>query len=236
MTFSTVVLPVLLVLAGVAIAQAADCTASDAALDAARATACSGFYGANNGTVCPNDGPPADHDWPSQATYMGDALILIGKTDPACLRTPVATNIAHWLNTSQADPTASSGFAWVLDVFQTQYFDMPRKPGTRIESPDTLGRKCWATAYLQQLANPAPAAKAYAAAGLSIINFQTMYDQGIPKSMALCNEVIANCFKNTTYTPSRNGTCPGDVFSFHILGFERENLKRKFEVTYPFYS
>jgi hypothetical protein len=28
---------------------------------------------------------------------------------------------------------------------------MPRKPGDRIESPATLGRKCWAFAYLRQV-------------------------------------------------------------------------------------
>ena len=31
----------------------------------------------------------------------------------------------------------------------SQYYDMPRKPGDRIESAQTLGRKCWAFTYLQ---------------------------------------------------------------------------------------
>ena len=41
--------------------------------------------------------------------------------------------------------------------------DAPRKPGTRIESPDTLGRKCWAFAYLRQLWAPDQLLRATAA-------------------------------------------------------------------------
>ena len=44
-----------------------------------------------------------------------------------------------------------------------------------------------------------------------------------------------NCFINSTYTPSRNGTCPGDADLF-FLGFERENALRNFIVTYPFFA
>lgn len=45
---------------------------------------------------------------------------------------------------------------------------------------------------------------------------------------------MANCFVNMSFSPSRNGTCPGKIFRFHWLGFERENIKRGNPVAYPF--
>ena len=65
-------------------------------------------------------------------------------------------------------------------------------------------------------------------------NFIDLYNDAIPLTMDLCYEVEENCFVNATYDASRNGTCPGDITQFE-LGFERENLKRKNIVTYPFY-
>ena len=54
-------------------------------------------------------------------------------------------------------------------------------------------------------------------------------------TMTLCEEVMANCFQNSTDTPARNGSCPADIFSFHYLGFERENILRANVVKYPFF-
>ena len=121
---------------------------------------------------------------------------------------------------------------------------MPRKPGDRIESPDTLGRKCWAFAYLRQVFNPTELSERLASEGLKADNFINAcvlratrrrapfttvsrplpsYTKAIPTTMNLCYEVEANCFENTTYTPSRNGTCGFKIADFHYLGFDREN-------------
>ena len=50
---------------------------------------------------------------------------------------------------------------------------MPRRPGDRIESPATLGRKCWAFAYLRHVWVPLkPALEARTVAhGLSVQAF-----------------------------------------------------------------
>jgi hypothetical protein len=112
------------------------------------------------------------------------------------------------------------------------------QPGDRIESPDTLGRKCWAFAYLRQESAPvvAVADAAVRAAGLDMSTFTANHATAIPMSMNLCEEVKANCFVNASYDPNRNGTCGLKVTEFHTLGFTRENLKRKDIVKYPFTS
>eukprot|EP00041_Stephanoeca_diplocostata_P013549 m.237689 g.237689 ORF g.237689 m.237689 type:complete len:124 (+) comp19377_c1_seq10:399-770(+) len=122
---------------------------------------------------------------------------------------------------------------WTYLVFQVQYYDMPRKPGNRIESPATLGRKCWAFAYLRQLWNATTLERAVAGAGQSVLNFTTAYNTAVPLTMNLCEEVMANCFVNASYDPSRKGTCPLSIDEFHA-GFLRENILRKDIVKYPF--
>ena len=104
-----------------------------------------------------------------------------------------------------------------------------------IESPATLGRKCWAMAYSQQVWEPAALSSALAASSLNPnTQFISLYDQAIPLTMDLCYQVEENCFVNATYDASRNGTCPGDITQFE-LGYERENLKRNNIIEYPFY-
>ncbi len=122
-------------------------------------------------------------------------------------------------------------------MFQAQYYDMPRQPGARIESPDTLGRKCWAFAYLAAAGAPLLRAveAALEAAGLGAAFLVSRYEQAGALSMGLCERVLANCFVNATYDPARNGTCPGAVAAFRYLGFERENLPRGFPLAYPFF-
>ena len=116
---------------------------------------------------------------------------------------------------------------------------MPRAAGERIEAPDTLGRKCWAYAYLAQEAARSLAALrgALAAAGLpALAALEGTFAAAVPATLASCDAVIANCFLNTTYQPAlHNGTCPGDVVLFE-LGFDRENLLRGGIVAYPFWS
>ena len=66
-------------------------------------------------------------------------------------------------------------------------------------------------------------------------NFIDLYNQAIPITMDLCYQVEENCFVNAAYDVSRNGTCPAGEITQFELGFERENLKRKNVVDYPFY-
>ena len=140
----------------------------------------------------------------------------------------------------------------------SQYYDMPRKPGDRIESAQTLGRKCWAFTYLQtvweqglerrngldrreraegedgqEVALRGAVMRTAARAGWDLADFVQSFDDAIPLTMDLCWEVMANCFVNASYDPARNGTCPGSLEEFRF-GFQRENLKRRSPLPYPF--
>ncbi len=178
----------------------------------------------------------AAEDWPNQAVYLNQLLLALA-SPATCLGTATARATVAWLNGSQADPAVSGAFMNTWVVFQAQYYDMPRHPGDRIEAPDTLGRKCWAFAYLAQMwaAEQAALASALAAAGLSAAAYAGAADAAIPATMGLCEEVMANCFVNASYNPARNGTCPADIFAFHYLGFDRENILRGGVVHYPFF-
>lgn len=213
-----------------------DCVASDAALQRLQAVVCRSLVGPGV-SWCPYpSNTTAKEDWPNQAVYLNELLLALA-APTTCLSTPVARATVAWLNTSQADPAISGAFMNTWVVFQAQYYDMPRAPGARIEAPDTLGRKCWAFAYLAQTwANEAsPLALALSAAGLSAAAYADAAAAAIPQTMELCEEVMANCFVNATYDPSRNGTCPVDIFAFRYLGFDRENILRGNVVRYPFF-
>lgn len=178
----------------------------------------------------------ASKDWPNQAVYMVDILKTLIAPD-TCINTSYALNTMRFINRSQTDASISGTFMWTWLDFQVQYYDMPRKPGTRIESPDTLGRKCWAFAYLRQLL-PAlwqPLADRLSKVGQNLRNFTDVSKRAIPETFELCEKVMANCFLNTTYNPKHNGTCKSKIFEFHYLGFLRENIKRNNVVRYPFY-
>jgi len=78
---------------------------------------------------------------------MGNLLHAI-VAPSTCLNTTEARRTIDFL--SVVDAAKSPWWStWVQ--FQVQYYSMPRKPGDRIESPATLGRKCWAFAYLRQI-------------------------------------------------------------------------------------
>jgi hypothetical protein len=165
--------------------------------------------------------------------------ILLALLDPGtCLHTEVAENTVAWLDVTDV---SKSMWWWTWEVFQVQYYDMPRKPGDRIESPATLGRKCWAFAYLTQIwPDLRPALmQTMKSAGLSLTQFSDAWDYSIDLTMPLCNKVMANCFQNATYNPDlRNGTCPEAVGQFYI-GFQWENGNneeqwRNDSVVYPF--
>ena len=76
--------------------------------------------------------------------------------------------------------------------------------------------------------------RAVAAAALDLGAFLAAFRSAVARTMPLCDRVLANCFVNASYDPSRNGTCPYEVWRFHELGFERENLKRRNVLSDPF--
>ena len=71
---------------------------------------------------------------------------------------------------------------------------MPRKPGTRIEAADTLGRKCWAMAYLAQTWQRLSAALMSRLHDnqLSIAPLDSSFNTAIPLTMSLCQDVVCN--------------------------------------------
>lgn len=221
-------------------AAAADCGASDARILAARYAACASLVQPGNSTpwcLYPANVTAAE-DWPSQAVYFDEVLAALAAAPAGCLATPAAEDTAEWLDTSQAQAGVSGSFAWTWQVFQPDYYVTPRPPGSRLESPDTLGRKCWAFAYLAQIgaATLTAAQAALAAAGEPPLPaFAANFTASVAPTLQLCDRAIANCFLNTTYDPGHNGTCPGDVLLFE-LGFERENLLRGGIVRFPFWT
>ena len=213
-----------------------NCSASDANLNTLRSTVCRSLVGPGVAWCPYPTNTTAAEDWPNQAIYFNDVLLALASPS-TCLDTPAARDVVSWINSSQSDPAVSGAFMNTWVVFQAQYYDMPRKRGDRIESPDTLGRKCWAFAFLAQTwaAESSALANALSAAGLSAEAYSSAVAVAIPQTFELCEEVMANCLVNSSYYPSRNGTCAGDIALFHWFGFERENALRNFSVRYPFF-
>ena len=213
-----------------------DCAASDANLLRLRYTVCRSLVGPGAPWCQYPANTTAQEDWPNQAVYFNSVLLALAAPS-TCLGTAAARDTVAWLNSSQADASVAGAFLNTWVVFQAQYYSMPRKPGDRIEAPDTLGRKCWAFAFLSQTwaSEAAALQSALGAAGLSAEAYTQAAGAAIPQTLELCEEVIANCFVNQSYDPRRNGTCAADVFDFRYLGFERENLIRGNIVKYPFF-
>ena len=187
----------------------------------------------------------AQEDWPSQAVYMNDLLTALAAvpatSSGVCLQTAAAVDVIRWL----ADTRVSRPWWYTWVVFQVQYYDMPRLPGARIESAATLGRKCWAFAYLDHVwprLKPALAsAMSYAPGGVTLGNFSAAWEGAVARTMPLCDRVMANCFVNASYDPSaRNGTCPDQVGAFYVGwqwengGGGREPNAPRPEIPYPF--
>ena len=155
--------------------------------------------------------------------------------DPAtCLHTALAADVVRYLDLCACDEELDGSFMNTIQ-FQVQYYDMPRKPGTRIERPDILGRKCWANAYMGQRFDSAVFTQRLHAAGLSAPKYTASHVAAVTQTWRLCEEVMANCFVNASYDPRRNGTCPEAVSSFRLFGFEFENALRNFPIQDPFY-
>lgn len=210
------------------------CQSSDAALRSAQLLVCSSLLGPYPTSWC--DFPSltsvsAGESWPSQAVYMAMVSDLL--TSPTtCLNTSIAQQVVSWLDGPMADPTISGAFMNQWVVFQFGYYSMPRPPGDRIESPWTLGMKCWAMTFLQQ-SYPTQLQSRLSQAGLSAATYLTNYKNASVEAMKLCWKVLANCFVNASYDPSRNGTCPYLADEFES-GFEWENIDQEEDLAFPF--
>eukprot|EP00040_Diaphanoeca_grandis_P009219 m.48049 g.48049 ORF g.48049 m.48049 type:complete len:241 (-) comp20652_c0_seq1:116-838(-) len=213
--------------------NAFDCSDSDKTIRLKRETVCSSLTQGNT-SWCGDSwkNVTAHEDWPNQAVYMQQLIVELTATSTPCLTTQYVHDTVRWLNESQAEPSVSGSWMWTYLVFQPQYYEQPRKPGARIESPATLGRKCWAFAYLKQewASTSAPFVNALATANQSVPQFVSEYNYAIPLTMMLCHKVMMSCFVNATPTPA---TCPSKILEFKA-GFERENALRDFVVKYPF--
>ena len=218
--------------------QTGSCNTSDNALLLARYVVCKGMNSSSTDAYC--SGTPANvtgpTDWPGQAVAFTNVLRLL-VNESTCLNTTVAVQTVAWVNSSGAEQTSPpGGFGYSFGFVQPTYFDMPYKPGARVEAPDTLGNKCWASAYLSANWDGGVAlSTALQPHDLNVDHFITAYDTMALTAMSLCNKVIANCFVNASYDPARNGTCAGDVLLFKF-GFEVENIKYISNVAYPFYG
>jgi len=212
--------------------SAQNCTRSDQALLHLKDIIC-----ASLGCETVDPSVTAQEDWPNQAIYYIDLLRTL-TLNSTCLDTQVAQDTVAWLDVTDVN-TSIWWNTW--DVFQVQYYDMPRVAGSRIESPATLGRKCWAFAYLAQVW---PALKprlqeVVGGAGLDLQPMYDAYDYAVPLTMPLCDAVMANCFLNTTYQPeAHNGTCKDSIEQFYI-GYQWENGNNAYQpredrVDYPF--
>ena len=201
-----------------------DCAASDAKLRKWREMLCSSLTQANTPWCGEFHRNGAATDWPSQAVYMVQILATL-KSPDTCLNTTFARDTVGWLNAMQTTAVSTTGnFFWTWLVFQVQYYDMPRHPGVRIEAPDTLGRKCWAFAFLKEQFGEQALVDALRQHALQMPSFISNYTAAIPLTMDLCDKVRANCFLNSSYDPRHSGTCPAKLAEF-VLGFERENFK-----------
>ena len=208
------------------------CAVSDAKLKSQHDTVCASLVPSTSWCAYDNSSS-ASKDWPNQAVYMHTLLSSLSDAS-TCLNTTYSRSIIEWLDTVQASKSISGSFMWTYRTFQVQYYDMPRKAGDRIESPDTLGRKCWAFSYLKQFDVSSSLKDRLRTSGMNASNFLKNYAVAKNETMSLCQRVMDNCFLNASYDPNRRGTCPLKILDFHVLGFDRENLKRANVVHYPF--
>lgn len=212
-----------------------DCGVSDANLLFLRQRICSSLTQAHTswcGDSWRNVSKSVAHeDWPSQATYM-HAMVAALASPRTCLNTSYARDTVAWMERDMANQTLSGSLMWTWLVFQVGYYDTPMPPtAPRIESASTLGRKCWAFAYLKELWQPTTLAHAVEAAGLHLSSFISQYERAVPLTFALCEKVLHNCFLNASVAP--RPPCPASVTEFHF-GFERENILRHNIAKYTF--
>jgi hypothetical protein len=147
MRASAVLLFLTLFINGTAALKTSDnvCTTSDTSIANRRAYICDSLV--QGGTWwCGSEwknATKAEKDWPNQVVYLQNLLNTMITITLPCTNTTLYKDTVRWLNYSIMDPEIAGNFGYTWDVFQKQYYDTPRLPGTRIEAPDTLGRKCW---------------------------------------------------------------------------------------------
>jgi hypothetical protein len=132
--------------------------------------------------------------------------------DPAtCLQTPYAADTVKFLNVDAVD-VQLPGSVMNTIAFQNQYYDMPRKPGDRIESPTTLGRKCWAFAYYLFYFDAAEFEATLHTAGLDVAPYVVQHEAANAHTYTLCEKVcgLRMCAGAVTgmcvlYLPCKNG-------------------------------
>lgn len=214
-------------------AQRIDCTEFDQHLEIQKETICSSLV------QSPTDwcgdsfiNISSERDFPMQSKYFVTLLETI-LSNGQCLNTSVGTAVVKWLNGPMANVSLSGSFLWTYH-WQLGYFAMPRPHNDRIESPYTLGMKCWAYAFLSRTWQPQALLEVTSNAGLDVTTFVNEYNSTVAPTMLACSEVIANCFVNASYSPLRNGTCPLSVDLFH-LGYEFQSVRCGGNVPYPFF-
>jgi len=231
-----------------AVSSSLNCSASDQAVADKMNMVCSSLGSGGIPAWCNASIPSAQKDWPNQAFYFRDLLETLASNTtipPICQRTPLVTATLQWISNTNTSMNAWWN-TWV--VFQVSYYNMPRAPGERIESPATLGRKCWAFAFLAQIwtqeGSSIPGGEDLRQRLVEryqgdVQEFVQFYDAAVPMTLQLCKQVMANCFVNASYDPGlRNGTCPDSVGEFYV-GYSWENgnnnvQNRSDRVDYPF--
>jgi len=66
-------------------------------------------------------------------------------------------------------------------------------------------------------------------------NFTRIYQEPVPLTMSLCDNVQANFSAIATHDASRNGACTEKQVKLHYLGFDAGNVQRENDVDYPFW-
>ena len=109
-------------------AEADLCAKSDAKLREQKIKVCASLIQTST-PWCGQPSGKAHRDWPSQAVYLVDLLQTL-LSPQTCLHTNEARGIVAWLNETQVDISIQGNFAYTWQVFQRQYYDMPRKAST----------------------------------------------------------------------------------------------------------
>ena len=224
-----------ILLLGAAVAIASNCTSSLVQVKVAHDLACNSLDAGSD--VYPWCRAPVDHnakgDFPHLVLYMGGVVEALTSVPDDC----DTKGYVHWLNYWMANSSVAGTWANELLVFQPGYFAMPIHR-IRVETPWTLGLKCWAMSYLEERLVPLMSEMAVHMKGAftgahSFVNVTTRAAAG---GVQQCHMVKANCFHNSTYQPAKhNNTCPLLYLEFHG-GWNWQNLKAPSQdrVSYPF--
>lgn len=212
------------------------CAATDQQLATQIGISCSSFGGPTANSICcpagmwPNRPSWAKHDWPMQSRYFANVLQTLASLPAGCRATPTVLQALSWLNVNAGSDTCSVNWSWAS--FQFQYYILPRpSPSERVESPFTLGEKCFAFSLLADTF--AMTRSALQKFGKILAPALNMFAANIPIGATLCNEDCWACWKNQTRNFALNGTCPMSVIEFKA-GFEYETVRTQSNVKYNY--